>query len=84
MILQLFQDSQTLKKFTTNSGGEGCLALISLLAGFSSGGESNDKLCSVIIDTFRMCKNNEESLANSIAAVGKLLINSHNPEELLL
>lgn len=84
VILNLFQDSQTFKKFTTQTGGSSCLSLISLLAGFASDGKMNEKLCSVIIDTFPMCKNNEESLFNSIVAVGKLLLKIEHPFQLIM
>ncbi|ODM95600.1 Small subunit processome component 20 [Orchesella cincta] len=84
VILNLFQDAQVFKKFTSQSGGGGCLALISLLAGFTSDGLLNEKLCSIIIDTFGMHRNNEENLFNSIVAVGKLLCNIHDPLALLM
>lgn len=84
VVLTLFQDSQAFKKLTTQSGGGKCLSLISLLAGYAAGGEMNEKLCSVIMETFSMCKNNEEVLFNSINAVGKLMSSVTSPLELLM
>lgn len=84
VILNLFMDVQVFRKYTNQSGGGKCLSLISLIAGYSSGVEMNEKICSVIVDTLPMCRNNEENIFNSIVAAGKLLSTLDKPEDLLL